>query len=129
MHTALFSLFVSATVVNVYLDITNQLDDKCIQTLRPWAFQLVSYRFSVTAVGTASWLLTLLIKAERQFQHSRLGPVEKAKDEMGKAGRGKVGAIRAVAGKMGHIAYTVLYIALSYRPLYSDQQNQEKQSV
>lgn len=37
MHTALFNLFVSATVVNLNLGMTNQLDDKCSQTKRLWA--------------------------------------------------------------------------------------------
>lgn len=44
----------------------------------------------MTVVVTASWLLTLLIKAERRCQHFLLGP----EDKMMK--RGKKSAIRAV---------------------------------
>lgn len=60
----------------------------------------------MAAEVTTSWLLTLLIKVERRCQHSLLGPVEKAKDEIGKAGRDKLGAIRAVAGKMGSTVHS-----------------------
>lgn len=38
----------------------------------------------MTVVVTASWLLTLLIKAERRCQHFLLGPKGKERDEMRK---------------------------------------------
>lgn len=43
------------------------------------AFLVGSYRFSLMVAATASWLLTLLIKAEKRFQRFLLGPEGKIK--------------------------------------------------